>query len=86
MATAAEIARKLYPRMASSGSGSPAGALASRKDFGQIAREIYPTMAHLPDPKPPEPKIISRTPPRTGFVTRRAFADARTGRIFYIEE
>jgi hypothetical protein len=29
---------------------------------------------------------LSRTPPCSGIVTRKLYADAKTGRIFYLQE
>jgi hypothetical protein len=83
MATATELARKLYPRMATGGgSSNQAGAPAPRSELGQIARRLYPAMKSAGAPPPPP-----RTE-RAGFF-KKVLACHMTGpargQLYYVD-
>jgi hypothetical protein len=78
MTTATELARRIYPGMASSGSGQ-AAATAPRSELGQIARQLYPSMKSSSAPP-------SQTTERAGFYKRVLTCDMKTGRLFYVDQ
>jgi hypothetical protein len=82
MATVDELAHRIYPGMASSGSSSQAASSpAPRSELGEIARRLYPSMKSSSAPP-------SQTTERAGFYKRVLTCDMTgpmKGRLRYVD-